>query len=172
MEHIYEQQLPTPTYEPAAQALRMEDLLLLVPALITKVDALETQLKKTKETMGKAIVKLVKKVKKLEVALKKRRVVLSDSEDEGVSNSSKQGRNLEKDNPQGLEAAKTLAETLSQIKNKRRTNKAEVKKRFDVEDVSTANFEEVNTASKVPLVSTVDVNVSTASRTALIAEGV
>ncbi|GKG60220.1 hypothetical protein Tco_0609884, partial [Tanacetum coccineum] len=41
MEHIYEQQLPTPTYEPAAQALRMEDLLQLVPALITKVDALE-----------------------------------------------------------------------------------------------------------------------------------
>ncbi|GJS63660.1 hypothetical protein Tco_0678224 [Tanacetum coccineum] len=159
MEHIYEQHLPTPTHEPVAQTLRMEDLLQLVPTLITKVDALETELKQTKTNMGKAIVKLVKKVKKMEDILKRRRVVLSDSEDEEVSNSSKQGRNLQKDksegyetpkegtttgdmdiSPQGLEAAKTL----SQIKNKRRN---------------------VNTASEVPLVSTVEANNSTASRT-------
>ncbi|GJX11414.1 hypothetical protein Tco_0201273 [Tanacetum coccineum] len=66
--------------------------------------------------------------------------------------------------PQGLEAAETLAETLSQIKNKRRNDKAEVKRRLDAEDIS-ADFEEVNTASEVPLVSTVEVNISTASRT-------
>ncbi|GJZ07334.1 hypothetical protein Tco_0541127 [Tanacetum coccineum] len=153
MEHIYEQHLPTLTHELAAQTLRMEDLLQLVPALITKV------------------------------ALKKRRVVLSDSEDEEISNSSKQGRNLQEDkskgyetpkkgtttgdmdiSPQGLEVAATLAETLSQIKYKRRTNKAEVKRRLDTNKIS-AEFEEVNTTSEVPLVSTVDVNISTASRT-------
>ncbi|GKG34549.1 hypothetical protein Tco_0437245, partial [Tanacetum coccineum] len=43
-----------------------EDLLHMVPTLITKIDGLETELKQTKLTMGKAIVKLVKKVKKLE----------------------------------------------------------------------------------------------------------
>ncbi|GKC09891.1 hypothetical protein Tco_1001501, partial [Tanacetum coccineum] len=179
MEHIYEQHLPTPTHEPVAQTLRMEDLLQLVPTLITKVDALETELKQTKTNMGKAIVKLVKKVKKMEDILKRRRVVLSDSEDEEVSNSSKQGRNLQKDksegyetpkegtttgdmdiSPQGLEAAKTL----SQIKNKRRNGKTEVKRRLDAEDLST-DFEEVNTASEVPLVSTVEANNSIASRT-------
>ncbi|GJX31392.1 hypothetical protein Tco_0241247, partial [Tanacetum coccineum] len=65
-----------------AKSMTVEDLLHLVPNLITKVDSLETELKQTKLTMGKAIVKLVKKVKKLEDILKRRHVVLTDSEDE------------------------------------------------------------------------------------------
>ncbi|GJY65638.1 putative ribonuclease H-like domain-containing protein [Tanacetum coccineum] len=52
------------------------------PQLISKNDSLETDLKQTKLTMGNAIVKLVKKVKKLEGLLKRRDVVLSDSEEE------------------------------------------------------------------------------------------
>ncbi|GJX34848.1 hypothetical protein Tco_0246405 [Tanacetum coccineum] len=59
-----------------------KNLLHLVPNLITKVDSLETELKQTKLTLGKAIVKLVKKVKKMEDILKRRHVVLTDSEDE------------------------------------------------------------------------------------------
>ncbi|GKD37020.1 hypothetical protein Tco_1257227, partial [Tanacetum coccineum] len=55
------------------------------------------ELKQTKLTMGKAIVKLVKKVKKIEVVLKKRHMVLTDSEDEDAENSSKQGRNLQEE---------------------------------------------------------------------------
>ncbi|GJZ97090.1 hypothetical protein Tco_0669424 [Tanacetum coccineum] len=113
--------------------------------------------------MGNAIVKLVKKVKKLEKVVKSRRVVLTDSEDEATENSSKQGRNLQKDeskvfetpkqgkssretyiSPQGLEAAKTLAEALSQIKTKRRNVKTGVRRRLDAEDVSTG-FTEVST---------------------------
>ncbi|GKE42236.1 hypothetical protein Tco_1469520, partial [Tanacetum coccineum] len=39
----------------------VDDLLQLVPKLISKVDSLETELKQTKLTMGKALVKLVKK---------------------------------------------------------------------------------------------------------------
>ncbi|GJX20713.1 hypothetical protein Tco_0223390 [Tanacetum coccineum] len=42
-------------------------------------------------------VKLVKKVKKMEVVLKRRHVVLTDSEDEDAKNSSKQGRNLQEE---------------------------------------------------------------------------
>ncbi|GKE93246.1 hypothetical protein Tco_1574341, partial [Tanacetum coccineum] len=67
------------------------------PKLITKVDSLEKELKQTKLTMGNAIVKLVKNVKKMEVVLNRRHVVLTDSEDEDVENSSKQGRNLQEE---------------------------------------------------------------------------
>ncbi|GKD08746.1 hypothetical protein Tco_1188431 [Tanacetum coccineum] len=73
---------PTHPHVPEARTIIVEDLLHLVPNLITKVDSLETELKQTKLTMGKAIVKLVKKVKKLEAILKRRHVVLTDSEDE------------------------------------------------------------------------------------------
>ncbi|GJS44693.1 hypothetical protein Tco_0594814 [Tanacetum coccineum] len=77
--------------------MTVDDLLQLVPKLITKVDSLEKELKQTKLTMGKAIVKLVKKVKKMEAIFKRRHVVLSDSEDEDAKNSSKQGRNLQEE---------------------------------------------------------------------------
>ncbi|GJR42989.1 putative ribonuclease H-like domain-containing protein [Tanacetum coccineum] len=128
-----------------------------------RIESLEKDLKQTKQTMGNAIVKLVKKVKKMEKVVKSRRVVLTDSEDEAAENSSKQGRNLQKDesevfetpkqgkssgetdiSPQGLEAAKTLAEALSQIKTKRRNVKTGVRRRLDAEDVSTG-FEDVST---------------------------
>ncbi|GKE32777.1 ribonuclease H-like domain-containing protein [Tanacetum coccineum] len=66
-------------------------------SVLGKFDSLEKELKQTKLTMGKAIVKLVKKVKKMEVVLKRRHVVLTDSEDEDAENSSKQGRNLQEE---------------------------------------------------------------------------
>ncbi|GKG10154.1 hypothetical protein Tco_0338900, partial [Tanacetum coccineum] len=97
--------------------------------------------------------------------VKGRRVVLTDSEDEAAENSSKQGRNLQKDESevfetpkpgkssgetdishQGLEAAETLAEVLSQIKTKRRNVKTGVRRILDAEDVSTGfeGFEDVS----------------------------
>ncbi|GJW56822.1 hypothetical protein Tco_0103553 [Tanacetum coccineum] len=79
---VPQSQDPTHPHVPEARTMTVEDLLHLVPNLITKVDSLETQLKQTKLTMGKPIVKLVKKVKKLEDILKRRHVVLTDSEDE------------------------------------------------------------------------------------------
>ncbi|GJZ49644.1 hypothetical protein Tco_0603834 [Tanacetum coccineum] len=146
MKHTYEQHLPTPPHEPAVQTLRLEELLLLVPTLITKVDALETELKQ---------------------------VVLLDSEDkdEEIAKDQSGGYETPKEgtytrdmdiSPQGLEAA----ETLSQIKSKKRTDNTKERRRLDAKDVSIAIFEEeVNTASEVPLVSTVDVTLSTPSRT-------
>ncbi|GJR89548.1 hypothetical protein Tco_0213559 [Tanacetum coccineum] len=62
--------------------MTVDDLLKLVPQLMTKVNSLEKDLKQTKLTMGSAIVKLVKKVKKLEGILKRRNVVLLDFEKE------------------------------------------------------------------------------------------
>ncbi|GKD69383.1 hypothetical protein Tco_1323473 [Tanacetum coccineum] len=86
-EHTFEEPSPvhqhfSPPQEQAQGQMTMDDLLQVVPQLISRIDSLETDLKQTKLTMGNAIVKLVKKVKKLEGFLKRRNMVLSDSEEE------------------------------------------------------------------------------------------
>ncbi|GKA21969.1 putative ribonuclease H-like domain-containing protein [Tanacetum coccineum] len=86
-EHTFEEPSPvhqhfSPPQEQAQGQMTVDDLLQVVPQLISRIDSLETDLKQTKLTMGNAIVKLVKKVKKLEGFLKRRNVVLSDSEEE------------------------------------------------------------------------------------------
>ncbi|GKC81206.1 hypothetical protein Tco_1136923, partial [Tanacetum coccineum] len=86
-EHIYEEPSPvhhhfSPPQEQAPSQMPMDDLLHEVPKLISRIDSLEMDLKQTKLTMGNAIVKLVKKVKKLEEFVKRRNLVLSDSEEE------------------------------------------------------------------------------------------
>ncbi|GJY00356.1 hypothetical protein Tco_0357374 [Tanacetum coccineum] len=86
-EHTFEEPSPvhqhfSPLQEQAHEQMTMDDLLQVVPQLISKIDSLETDLKQTKLTMGNALVKLVKKVKKLEGFLKRRNMVLSDSEEE------------------------------------------------------------------------------------------
>ncbi|GJV35354.1 retrovirus-related pol polyprotein from transposon TNT 1-94 [Tanacetum coccineum] len=86
-EHTFEEPSPvhqhfSPPHEQAQGQMAMDDLLHVVPKLISRIDSLETDLKQTKLTMGNAIVKLVKKVKKLEGLLKKRHMVVSDSEEE------------------------------------------------------------------------------------------
>ncbi|GJX34899.1 hypothetical protein Tco_0246456 [Tanacetum coccineum] len=86
-EHIYEEPSPvhhhfSPPQEQAPSQMPMDDLLHEVPKLISRIDSLEMDLKQTKLTMGNAIVKLVKKVKKMEGFLKRRKLVLSDSEEE------------------------------------------------------------------------------------------
>ncbi|GJY86322.1 reverse transcriptase domain-containing protein [Tanacetum coccineum] len=86
-EHLSEE--PSPVHHhfspPQAQApsqIPMDDLFHEVPKLISRIDSLEMDLKQTKLTMGNAIMKLVKKVKKMEGFLKRRKLVLSDSEEE------------------------------------------------------------------------------------------
>ncbi|GKA61884.1 hypothetical protein Tco_0761403 [Tanacetum coccineum] len=86
-EHTFEEPSPvhqhfSPPQEQAQGQMTMDDLLQVVPQLISRIDSLETDLKQTKLTMGNALVKLVKKVKKLEGFLKRRNMVLSDSEEE------------------------------------------------------------------------------------------
>ncbi|GJR76827.1 hypothetical protein Tco_0089192 [Tanacetum coccineum] len=98
-EHIYEEPSPvhqhfSPTHEQAQGQMSMDDLLQTVPKLISRIDSLVTDLKQTKLTMGNAIVKFVKKVKKLEGFLKRRNMVLSDSEEE---ESKAQGRKSQDD---------------------------------------------------------------------------
>ncbi|GKD62586.1 hypothetical protein Tco_1300095, partial [Tanacetum coccineum] len=142
-EHIYEEQSPvhhhfSPPQEQAPSQMPMDDLLHEVPKLISRIDSLEMDLKQTKLTMGNAIVKLVKKVKKLEGFMKRRNLVLTDSEEEEPEaqgrkseddplDSSVQGlvtppttkvntsgeEQVEEISPNTLEAAKTLSKVAS-----------------------------------------------------------
>ncbi|GJY27974.1 hypothetical protein Tco_0403741 [Tanacetum coccineum] len=130
------------------------------PQLISRIDSLEMDLKQTKLTMGNAIVKLVKKVKKMEGFLKRRKLVLSDSEEEEpeaqgrksqddpldssvqglVTPSSTKvkalGEKQEEDiSPNTLEAAKTLSKVAS------------LKTSLDFQEEVDACAEQVNTAS-------------------------
>ncbi|GKA03353.1 putative ribonuclease H-like domain-containing protein [Tanacetum coccineum] len=142
-EPIYEEQSPihhhfSPSQEQAPSHMSMDDLLQAVPKLISRIDSLERDLKQTKLTMGNAIVKLVKKVKKLEGFMKRRNLVLTDSEEEepeaqgrksqdDPQDSSVQGlvtppttkvntsgeEQVEEISPNTLEAAKTLSKVAS-----------------------------------------------------------
>ncbi|GKE94140.1 hypothetical protein Tco_1578995 [Tanacetum coccineum] len=116
---ILQSQDPTHPHVPEARTMTVEDLLQLVPKLITKV-------------------------KKIKDVLKRRHAVLTDSEDEDAENSSKHRRNLQEEgldeivrsimkekseefetptqgktsgeayiSPEGLEAAETLAKVLT-----------------------------------------------------------
>ncbi|GJS99064.1 putative ribonuclease H-like domain-containing protein [Tanacetum coccineum] len=105
--------IPVPST--STQPMTVDDLLQLVPQLMTRTDSLEKDLKQTKLIMGSAIVKLVKKVKKLEGILKRRNVVLSDSEEEKPeAQGRKREEQVEDISPTTLEAAKTLSRVASQ----------------------------------------------------------
>ncbi|GJZ54207.1 putative ribonuclease H-like domain-containing protein [Tanacetum coccineum] len=142
-EHIYEEQSPvhhhfSPSQEQATSHMPMDDLLQAVPKLISRIDSLEMDLKQTKLTMGNAIVKLVKKVKKLEGFMKRRNLVLTDSEEEEPEAQEKKSQGdsqdfsvqglvtppttkvntsgeeqVEEISPNTLEAAKTLSKVAS-----------------------------------------------------------
>ncbi|GJX04936.1 retrovirus-related pol polyprotein from transposon TNT 1-94, partial [Tanacetum coccineum] len=136
---VPQSQDPTHPHVPEARTMTVEDLLHLVPNLITKVESLETELKQTKLTMGKAIVKLVKKVKKLEDILKRRHVVLTDSEDEEPGD---QGRIIQDINDNLREAQEEeIIDKGKRYKRRKESNGKDIDSGF--EDIST-DFEEVN----------------------------
>ncbi|GJT72357.1 putative ribonuclease H-like domain-containing protein [Tanacetum coccineum] len=140
-EHTFEEPSPvhqhfSPPQEQAQGQMAMDDLLHVVPKLISRIDSLETDLKQTKLTMGNAIVKLVKKVKKLEGLLKKRHVVLSDSEEEEPE---AQGRKSQ-DDP--LDSSVQGLVTPS-------TTKVNASGEEQVEDISPNTLEAAKTLSKV-----------------------
>ncbi|GKE46188.1 hypothetical protein Tco_1477446 [Tanacetum coccineum] len=139
---VPQSQDPTHPHVAEERTMTVDDLLQLVPKLITKVDSLETELKQTKLTMGKALVKLVKKVKKMEDVLKRRHVVLPDSEDEDAEISSKQGRNLQEE---GLDEM-----VRNMMKDKSEVFKTPTQsKTLGEEDISPTTLEAAKTLSKV-----------------------
>ncbi|GJT62263.1 putative ribonuclease H-like domain-containing protein [Tanacetum coccineum] len=140
-EYIYEEHSPvhhhfSPSQEQAPSRMPMDDLLHTVPKLISRIDSLELDLKQTKLTMGNAIVKLVKKVKKLEGFLKRRNLVLTDSEDEEPE---AQGRKSQAD-PQDSSIQGLVTPP---------TTKAHASGEEQVEDISPNTLEAAKTLSKV-----------------------
>ncbi|GJZ85955.1 reverse transcriptase domain-containing protein, partial [Tanacetum coccineum] len=195
MEHTFEEPSPahqhfSPPQEHAQGQMTVDDLLQLVPQLMTRTDSLEKDLKQTKLTMGSAIVKLVKKVKKLEGILKRRNVVLSDSEEEepeaqgrksqddplvslvqGLVTPSKTTVNasgeeqVEDISPTTLEAAKTLSKVASQKpksidKGRRYKRKKETKGK---KVVTSLDFQEEVSTGYDKGVNTSSIKVSTVS---------
>ncbi|GKA65000.1 hypothetical protein Tco_0764707 [Tanacetum coccineum] len=167
MEHTFEEPSPahqhfSPPQEHAQGQMTVDDLLQLVPQLMTRTDSLEKDLKQTKLTMGSAIVKLVKKVKKLEGLVTPSKTTVNASGEEQVEDIS----------PTTLEAAKTLSRVASQkpksidkgrrYKRRKETKGKKVVTSLDFqEEVSTGYAEGVNTGSIK--VSTVSGQVSTVS---------
>ncbi|GJU06495.1 MAK10-like protein [Tanacetum coccineum] len=117
---------------------------------LTFQKVLEDDLKKTKLTYSAAVTKLILRVKKLETqvkagtARKRARVVLSEDDEDVEDDSSKQGRKLS-----DAERFKSKIQGSSEKGNS---------------EVSTAGATK-GTASEVPVVSTAEVNISTAGRT-------
>ncbi|GJZ31656.1 hypothetical protein Tco_0576703, partial [Tanacetum coccineum] len=140
-EHTFEEPSPvhqhnSPPQDQAQGQMAMDDLLLVVPQLISRIDSLETDLKQTKLTMGNAIVKLVKKVKKLEGLLKKRHVVLSDSEEEEPE-------------AQGRKSQDDPLDSLVQGLVTPSTTKVDASGEEQVEDISPNTLEAAKTLSRV-----------------------
>ncbi|GJR87959.1 hypothetical protein Tco_0211970 [Tanacetum coccineum] len=143
--------------------MTVDDLLQVVPQLMSRIDSLETDLKQTKLTMGSAIVKLVKKGRKSQddplVSLVQGLVTPSKT----TVNASGEEQ-VEDIRPTTLEAAKTLSRVASQkpksIDKGRRYKRRKESKGKKV--ATSLDFqEEVNTSSIK--VSTVSEQVSTGS---------
>ncbi|GKF05772.1 hypothetical protein Tco_0036440 [Tanacetum coccineum] len=171
-EHTYEESSPvhhhfSPPQDQAPSQMLMDDLLHEVSKLISRIDSLEMDLKQTKLTMGNAIVKLVKKVKKLEGFLKRRNLVLTDSEEEEPEVHASGEEQEEDISPNTLEAAKTLSKVASlktrsidkgrRYKRRKEAKRKKVVSSLDFQEevdagakqVNTGSAEQVNTASRV-----------------------
>ncbi|GJT53157.1 putative ribonuclease H-like domain-containing protein [Tanacetum coccineum] len=151
-EHIYEEP-PTsrscpPTHLPSPitniltptrtgyKSNAMRGFNFVVPKLISRMTAWSMDLKQTKLTMGNAIVKLVKKVRKMEGFLKRRNLVLTDSEEEEPE---AQGRKNQ-DDPQDSSVQGLVTPS---------TTKVQASGEEQEEDISPNTLEAAKTLSKV-----------------------
>ncbi|GJS20608.1 putative reverse transcriptase domain-containing protein [Tanacetum coccineum] len=153
-----EHHLPTPNESPLHAVhshgsdegrLKLNELTDLVTKLFDRIRVLEDDLKTTKQTYSSAFTKLILRVKKLEAQIKigkaRRRARIVHSDDEDIADdSSKQGRKL------------------SDAEVQEKANQESSKK--GQSEVSTAGAKQ-GTASEVPIVSTAEVNLSTAGGT-------
>ncbi|GJU68070.1 hypothetical protein Tco_1254329 [Tanacetum coccineum] len=135
------------SHESDEGSLKLHELTNLVTQLSDRIVVLEADLKTTKHTYSFAFTKLILKVKKLEKHVKtgkaRRKVRIVLSEDEDVQDdSSKQGRMLSDDQEEGVE---WILNVETEVQDKEVQDKA-------------------STASDVPIVSTTEVDVSTAGR--------
>ncbi|GJT00289.1 hypothetical protein Tco_0821458 [Tanacetum coccineum] len=173
-----EQHIPTPHDSPLhvvhshgsdEGSLKLIELTNLVTKLSERIGVLEDDLKKTKLTYSAAVTKLILRVKKLETkvkagtARKRARVVLSEDDEDVEDDSSKQGRKLSDAEVQ--EKASTETEPIIQEVTPTEVIQDQGSSEKGNSEVSTAGATK-GTASEVPVVSTIEENISTAGRTA------
>ncbi|GKC59779.1 hypothetical protein Tco_1087377 [Tanacetum coccineum] len=148
--------------------LKLNELMNLVTKLSDRIRVLEDDLKKTKKTYSSAYTKLILRVKKLESQIKtgkarrKARVVLSD--DEVIEDdSSKQGRKLSDAEVQ--EKASTETKLFIQELTPTEVIQDQGSSEKGSAEVSTAGAKKGTASEEVPIVSTAEVNHSTAGET-------
>ncbi|GKA65858.1 hypothetical protein Tco_0765565, partial [Tanacetum coccineum] len=172
-----EHHLPTPHDSPLHAVhshgsdegrLKLNELTDLVTKLFDRIGVLEDDLRKTKKTYSSAYTKLILRVKKLESQIKtgkarrKARVVLSD--DEVIEDdSSKQGRKLSDAEVQ--EKASTETELFIQEVTPTEVIQDQGSSEKGSAEVSTAGAIKDTASEEVPIVSTAEVNLSTAGGT-------
>ncbi|GJX61496.1 hypothetical protein Tco_0294396 [Tanacetum coccineum] len=172
-----EQHLPTPHDSPLhvvhshgsdEGSLKLNELTDLVTKLSDRIGALEDDLKKTKNIYSSAYTKLILRVKKLEARVKigkarrQARVILSDDEDL-EDDSSKQGRKLSDAEVQ--EKASTETELFIQEVTPTEVIQTQEGSEKVSDEVSTAGAKQGTASEEVPIVSTAEVNLSTAGGT-------
>ncbi|GJT51282.1 hypothetical protein Tco_0977439 [Tanacetum coccineum] len=172
-----EQHIPTPHESPLHAvhshgsdegSLKLIKLKNLVTKVSERIGVLENDLKKTKQTYSAAVTKLIIRVKKLEAKVKARtarkgaRVVLSEDDEDVEDDSSKQGRKLSDAEVQ--EKASTDTEPIIQEMTPTEVIQDQGSSEKGNSEVSTAGATK-GTASEVPVISTAEVNISTARRT-------
>ncbi|GJX24505.1 hypothetical protein Tco_0228950 [Tanacetum coccineum] len=154
-------------------SLKLKELMNLVTTLSDRIGVLEADLKKTKTTYNSAYTKLILRVKKLESLVKIRkarrqvRVVLSDDEDI-ADDSSKQRRKLSDAEVQDAEVQEK-ASTKTELFIQEVTLTEVIQDQEGIEkgsdEVSTAGAKKGTATKEVPIVSTAEVNLSTAGGT-------
>ncbi|GJZ08292.1 hypothetical protein Tco_0542575 [Tanacetum coccineum] len=172
-----EHHLPTPNESPIHVVhshgsdegrLKLNELTDLVTKLFDRIGVLEDDLKKTKQTYSSAFTKLILRVKKLEAQIKtgkarrRARVVLSDNE-VIEDDSSKQGRKLSDVEVQ--EKASTKTELFIQEVTPTEVIQDQGSSEKGSAEVSTAGAIKDTASEEVPIVSTAEVNLSTAGGT-------
>ncbi|GKC84265.1 hypothetical protein Tco_1139982, partial [Tanacetum coccineum] len=154
-------------------SLKLNELMNLVTKLSDRIGVLEADLKKTKTTYSSAYTKLILRVKKLESQIKigkarrQVRVVLSDDEDI-ADDSSKQGRKLsdaEKAVRKVQDKGSNETEPMIQDVTPTEVSQTQEGSEKGSDEVSTAGAKKGTASEEVPIVSTAEVNLSTAGGT-------
>ncbi|GKD46318.1 hypothetical protein Tco_1270963, partial [Tanacetum coccineum] len=155
---------PTPDHTTAAGRLKLNELTDLVTKLFDRIGVLEDDLKITKQTYSSAFTKLILRVKKLEAQIKigkaRRRARIAHSDDEDITDdSSKQGSKLSNEEVQ--EKASNETKLVIQDVTPTEVIQDQESSEKGQSEVSTVGAKQ-GTASEVPIVSTAEVNLSTA----------
>ncbi|GJS98382.1 hypothetical protein Tco_0819552 [Tanacetum coccineum] len=173
-----EHHLPTPHDSPLhvvhshgsdEGSLKLNELTVLVTKLSDRIGVLEDDLRKTKKTYSSAFTKLILRVKKLEARVKigksrrRAKVVLSEDDEDIADDSSKQGRKLSDAEVQ--DKASNETEPVIQDVTPTEVIQDQESSEKGSAEVSTAGAKQGTASEEVPIVSTAEVNLSTAGGT-------